>query len=153
LFRDLCGKTLKSHLEGEDLFVMRKLATALSLCMALGTVAPAFADSDAGLDHAVDGSLIVTRVLGMGAGLVIGTPIAVGRETTKSFINITSGAADKVGGHDFMPSCLLATFFSVPAALVVGPVKGVIAGGKNGLNGFNTPFAQDSFSMGSLNEE
>jgi len=127
-------------------------ATALSLCMVLGTVAPAFADSDAGLDHAVDGSLIVTRVLGMGAGLVFGTPVAVGRETTKSFINLTSGAADKVGGHNFMPSCLLACFFSVPAAVIVGTGKGVYAGTKNGLNGFNTPFAQDSFSMGSLEE-
>jgi len=128
-------------------------AAAISMCMALGTVAPAFADSEAGLDHAVDGSLIVTRVFGMGAGLVLGTPVAVARETTKSYIDLTSGAADKVGGHDFMPSCILASFFSIPAAIVVGAGKGVYAGTKNGINGFNTPFAQDSFSMGSLNEE
>jgi hypothetical protein len=130
-----------------------KLATVLSAVLALGTMAPVLADDGSGLDKAVDGSLIVPRLAGMTAGVVVGTPIAVLKQTTRSFVHITSGAADKVGDHTFAPSCVLATFFSFPASLVVGSTKGVISGTKNGINGFGSPFNFDSFSLGNLNEE
>ncbi len=38
-----------------------------------------------------------TRVGGIGAGVVVGTPIAVVRESVKSYIDLTQGAADSVG--------------------------------------------------------
>lgn len=126
---------------------------ALSLCMAVSAFAPAFAGDDSGLDMAVQGALFPVRLLAVGAGVVVGTPIAVLRETTKSYVHYTSGAADKVGGHDNAGSCVLANFFSAPVSLVVGSGKGVYAGTKNGIvKGFNEPFNKDSFSVGSLEE-
>ncbi len=115
-------------------------------------MAPALAADNDGLDSAVNGSLLVTRVGGMAAGLVIGTPIAVVREIGHNYMHFTEGAADKVGGHDNAPACVLASLFSLPAALVVGSVKGVYVGAKNGVGGFNTPFQADSFSSRNLDE-
>lgn len=132
------------------------LALALSTFMALGTLAPAFAataDDNSGLDKAVNGSLIVTRIGGLGAAMVVGVPIAIVRETHKSFVSITNGTADKCGGHDFGPSCVLASFFSLPASLVVGGAKGTYVGTKNAVtHGFNEPFNTESFSVGKMEE-
>ena len=128
-------------------------AWALSLCMAFGTFAPAFADSDEGLDMAVQGSLLPIRIAGVGTGLLVGCPIAVLRETTKSYVHYTEGAADKVGGHALLPACILASFFSAPASLVVGPAKGMYAGTKNGfVHGFDKPFTPQSVSLGNMEE-
>jgi hypothetical protein len=129
------------------------VALALSSFIALGAIAPAFADDDTGLDKAVNGSLIVSRVGGLGAGLFFGVPIAIMRQTTSSYKSMTNGAADKVGGHDFAPSCALASIVTLPAALVVGPLKGTYTGTKNAVvHGFNEPFAAGSFSVGKLEE-
>lgn len=120
----------------------------LSLFVALGTFSPAFAGEEGGLDMAVQAGLFPVRIAAMGAGIVVGTPISIVRETTKSYIHYTSGAADKVGGHNNGASCALANFFSAPVSLVVGSGKGVYAGTKNGIDGFNKPFNPASFSVG-----
>ena len=125
---------------------------ALSMLLAAGTLAPALAADNDGLDTAVNGSLLVTRVGGLAAGLVIGTPIAVVREIGHNYMHFTEGAADKIGGHDNGPACVLASIFSIPAALVVGSAKGLYAGTKNGVQGFNSPFQADSFSSRNLDE-
>src|SRR5687768_14932902 len=105
--------------------------------MALGAYAPAFAADD-GLQQAVDGSLMVTRVGGVGAGLVLGTPVAVVRETRKTYVDMTEKVADKVGDHSFGPSVLLASVVTIPASLVLGGLKGVYFGGKNAMtSGFS----------------
>ncbi|MCC7528018.1 MAG: hypothetical protein IT342_05820, partial [Candidatus Melainabacteria bacterium] len=81
-------------------------AFALSAVMAAGLVTPALA-SDDGVEKVVDGSLIVTRMGGLGAGMVIGCPVAVTRQVVKSYKDLTEKCADKVGGHEFGPSCAL----------------------------------------------
>jgi hypothetical protein len=132
--------------------VKTKLAALLSLCMALGAYAPAFAADD-GLQQAVDGSLMVTRVGGVGAGLVLGTPVAVVRETRKTYVDMTEKFADKVGDHSFGPSVLLASVFTIPASLVLGGLKGAYYGGKNAMtSGFSNPFAPASFSLEKLED-
>jgi hypothetical protein len=128
-----------------------KLALAVSMVIAAGTMLPALADDD-GLGKAVDSGLLVTRVGGLGAAWIVGCPIAVIRETTKSYISMTSAVADKIGGHNFGPSVLVASVVTAPAALVVGSAKGVYAGTKNAVDGFNEPFKPDSFSIGNLEE-
>ena len=65
---------------------------------------------------------------------------------------MTSTVAHKIGGHSFAPSVLLAGVVTAPAAVVVGGAKGIYAGGKNAVNGFNQPFNPDSFSIGNLEE-
>lgn len=134
-----------------------KLGAALLVAATLfGTVAPAMA-ADEPLDKVTEGSLIVTRVGGMGTGLVIGTPIAVGRETFKSYKSFTESAADKVGGKfggkDNGPVCGLVSLVTLPAAIVVGGAKGVYYGTKNGVvGGFDKPFYKDSYSLGAFDE-
>ncbi len=129
-----------------------RLASALSLVMLAGLLAPAFA-ADEPLDKAVDGGLIVTRMGGLGAGMVVGVPVAVTRQVVKSYKDLTVKVADKVGGHEFGPSCALVSFVTAPAALVYGGATGAFYGSKNAfVHGFNEPFHPDSFSVGKLED-
>lgn len=130
-----------------------KIAVALASLLAFGSLVPALADDDGALDKAVNSSLIVTRIGGLGAAMVVGMPVAVVRETTRSYRGLTNTAADKVGGKDFGPSCLLVSFVTLPASLIVGGAKGTYLGGRNAVkHGFNEPFTPDSFKVGKLEE-
>lgn len=132
-------------------------ATALAVVATFGAFAsPAMAD-DEPLDKVTQGSLMVTRVGGMGAGVVVGTPIAVTKRVLHSYKALTQDAADKVGGKlggkDNGPVCAVVSIATLPASLVVGGLKGVYYGTKNGVTkGFDAPFAPDSYSLGALEE-
>lgn len=132
---------------------MKKVVSlAMAALAVVAIAAPVFAADDA-MDKVVQGALIPTRLGGVAAGVVVGTPIAIVRESVKSYKDLTEKCADKVGGHDFGPSCLLVSFATLPAGLVVGGVKGTYYGMKNGMvEGFQTPFAHDSFSLGKMEE-
>jgi hypothetical protein len=123
-----------------------KLVAALALVLSAG-IAPAFA-ADEPLQQAVDSALVVTRVGGMGAGVAVGIPVATIRQTRKTYVNMTNGLSDKMGGHECGPCVLGASIFTLPAALVVGPATGAYYGMKNGVQqGWAKPFNPDSFSM------
>jgi hypothetical protein len=132
-------------------------AAALAVVATMSSFAmPAMAE-DEPLDMVTQGSLMVTRVGGIGAGVVIGTPVAVVRESFKSYVSFTQAAADKVGGKlggkDNGPVCAVVSLATLPASLVVGGAKGVYYGTKNGVcTGFNQPFHPDSYSLGNLEE-
>lgn len=137
---------------------MKKLAALVALSMALGIVAAPVMAADksdnSGLERAVDGSLIVTRVGGVGAAAAVGTPVAVVRDVLHMYRSWTPDLANKVGSKDFMPSVALVSIATIPASLVWGTVCGAYHGGKNAVNhGFNTPFHPDSFSLGKDYEE
>ena len=134
---------------------MKKLAALAALSMALGIVSPALADDKGGgLERAVDGSLVVTRVGGVGAAAVLGTPVAVVRDVLHMYKTWTPDLADKVGGKDFAPSVALVSVATVPASLVWGGVCGTFHGTRNAVTkGFNEPFHPDSFSLGKDYEE
>ncbi len=124
---------------------------ALSLGMVLGIMSPALADKggDEPMDKVVEGSLIVTRVGGVGAGLVLGCPVATVRETYKSYTTWTPELADKIGGKDCGPCMGLVSLVTLPASIVWGGVTGVYYGSKNAfMKGFTEPFHPDSFSLG-----
>jgi hypothetical protein len=127
-----------------------KLALLMTLCM---TAAPAFAagtdtSDDTPLGKVVQATLLPTRVAGLGAGCVVGTPVATTREIVKSYLSFTPQVADKIGGKDFAPSCVVATVFTAPAAVLVGTALGIYHGNKNGIvHGFNEPFSPASFSV------
>lgn len=130
-----------------------KLAALLAVAMAFGMTSPMFASegkSSGGdnMDKVVDGSLIVTRVGGVGAGVVLGTPVAIVRDTYKDYTSWTTTLADSVGGHDCAPSCALVSLVTIPASLVWGTVTGTYHGCRNGLTkGFTEPFNAESFSI------
>ena len=123
-------------------------ATTLAMVAVLGAVAPAFAADNEGLEKAVGGCEWVTRIAGVGAGTVGGTPIAAVRQTYKAYTDWTPDLADKVGGKDCGPCCALVSLVTLPAAVVWGGVTGPYYGVKNGMNhGFNNPFTHQSFSL------
>ncbi|MBZ0187695.1 MAG: hypothetical protein K8F91_15725 [Candidatus Obscuribacterales bacterium] len=135
----------------------RKLGALVALIAVLGTAMPAMAEEEP-LEMVTQGSLMFTRVGAMGAGLVIGTPIAVIRESVKTSIDFTNSAADKVGektgGKENGPTVLVCSLVTVPVGIVVGSLKGLYYGTKNGVvTGFNQPFHPDSFSVGELEGE
>jgi hypothetical protein len=118
-----------------------------------GAVAPAFANDDA-LDKVTQGALLPTRLGGVVVGTVVGTPIAVARESFKSYVSLTEKGSEQIHGKDCGPANLLVSVFTLPAGLVVGTVKGGYYGMKNGfMKGFETPFHPDSFSLGELDEK
>ena len=128
------------------------LAAAASLGLISGGFAPALADGGP-LEKVVDASLIVTRVAGTGAGLVVGTPIGVVRSVVKNYISMTNAAAEKLGGKDCGPCCLLVSVGTIPASLVWGGLTGTYYGGKNAFtHGFNEPFSPASFCLGKYDE-
>ncbi len=126
-----------------------ELAAVAALLMSLGMVAPAMAADDGPLEKVVGGSLWVTRVSAVGAGTVVGTPVAATRQMYKAYTDWTPALADKVGGKDFGPSCALVSLVTLPAAVVWGGITGPYYGTKNGfVHGFNNPFTHQSFSLG-----
>jgi hypothetical protein len=109
---------------------------------------------EGGVETAVDGALMVTRVGGVGAGVVVGTPVAIVRQTYKHYTTWTPELADKVGGHDFAPSVALVSLATVPASMIWGTVTGTFHGTRNGVTkGFTEPFNMSSFSMTKEYEE
>lgn len=136
---------------------MKNLVALVALSIALGITAGPVSAADSassGLERAVDGSLIVTRVGGVGASLVLGTPVAIVRDTLHHYKTWTPDLADKVGGKDFGPSMGLVSLATVPASMVWGSVTGTFHGSKNAFeHGFNEPFSPKSFSLGSDYEQ
>lgn len=140
---------------------MKKSNLNLMLCLVsvVSLSSPAWADTaggggNSGVNTAVDGALMVTRVGGAGCGMLVGTPVAVVRETYKLYTTWTPAWADHVGGKDCAPACALASIVSVPASMIWGTCLGAFHGCKNGLvKGFNAPFNPESFSLGNEYEK
>ena len=131
---------------------MKKQVLGLAMVMvaSASVAAPVMAADDA-MEKVTQGALLPTRVGGVVAGTVLGTPVAVARESYKSYIDLTSKGAESIKGKECGPACLLVSVFTLPAGLVVGGVKGTYYGIKNGfMKGFETPFHPESFSLGEL---
>jgi len=132
---------------------MKKLISVAMTLLATGlTVAPALAADD-NLDTANEVAMVPVRLGGVAAGVVIGTPVAVVRESLKSYLDLTGAGADQIHGKDNGPANLLVSIVTLPAGIVLGTVKGGYYGIKNGcMKGFSTPFNSESFSLGKLEE-
>jgi hypothetical protein len=133
--------------------VIKKVMSLAIAALAVAAVAaPAFAADD-NMDKVVQGALLPTRVGGVAAGVVVGTPIAIVRQSVKGYKDLTEKCADKIGGKDCGPACLLVSVVTLPAGLVYGGATGTYYGMKNGImDGFQTPFHPDSFSVNKLEE-
>lgn len=133
-----------------------KMAGLLSLCLAAGMVIPAMAKGDKDdndmLHNSVQGAMVIPRAAGVGAALVVGTPIAIVRTTFDAWGDTTGKAADHVGGKDCGPCNLLASVYTVPLSMVIGATKGTYRGAANAFSGFNKPFTPSTFSMGDLKD-
>ncbi len=133
---------------------MRK-ATVFAVAIALSQLLPAMADDPQAKPSGDSGSMLKNaamlpvKALGIGSGLVVGTPVAIIRRTTVRIREYTGEFADKIGGRKDFPPNFFASFLSVPCGVVVGTGEGLEYGLKNAVeHGNEKPFGLDSFSLG-----
>lgn len=94
------------------------------------------------------------QVAGVTAAWVVGTPIAMTRQTAVNIRKLTGEAADNIGGKDHFPPNLFASVYSIPVGTVIGVAEGTYLGAKNAIgHGVEHPFSLDSFSLGDDVEE
>jgi hypothetical protein len=133
---------------GETL--VKKTAISILALVTLASVSslPASAENDFG-GMAKSTAMFPVRTAALGAGLVVGTPVAILRRVSNRCTEYTGNFADKIGGKDNLPPVLFASILGVPFGLVSGTAEGVYFGGKNAIsNCVEHPFSKDSFSLG-----
>lgn len=131
--------------------MIRNIATGLlSLGLVLGTIGPACAaDGETALESTV---LLPVRVAALGAGIAVGTPISVVRNTIEAF----PSARDTIAGqklsenpHPDPGQYLMADLVALPVSVATGVMLGVCDGAKNAIeNCADKPFSPESFSLG-----
>lgn len=89
------------------------------------------------------------QVVGAGTAWVVGTPIAMVRQSAVRIRSLNEAASDKIGGHEHFPPNLFASVYSVPVGTLIGCSEGVYLGAKNAIaHGTERPFSLSSFSLG-----
>lgn len=128
---------------------MKKSLSMLLAALAIATAAPANAEDTK--EMAKNAALFPVKAVAMGAGMVVGIPVAITRRSSNRCIEYTQNIADKIGGHEHAPPAIFASVIGMPAGLIVGAGEGVYYGGKNAINGGagEKPFALATFSLDS----
>lgn len=128
---------------------MKKSAIVVLAALAMSLNLPCWADGSDSGSMLKNSAMFPVRALAVGSAIVLGTPIALARQTTVRIRQYTSEFADKIGGHEDFPPNFFASFLSVPCGLIVGTGEGLYYGGKNAIeNGADKPFSLESFSFG-----
>ncbi|MBX9686864.1 MAG: hypothetical protein K2X27_09195 [Candidatus Obscuribacterales bacterium] len=124
--------------------MMKKRIVSSCLAVMSLSCAPAFA----GDDPASNTVLIPVRVLAFGVAAVIGTPVAVVKDTIKNIPKHTEAIADKMGGKDNMAAMAVAAPFGIVSGTALGALQGLYDGPKNSLdNCVEHPFSAASMSL------
>lgn len=128
---------------------MKKSLSMLLAALAIATAAPANAEDTK--EMAKNAALFPVKAAAVGAGMVLGIPVAITRRSSNRCIEYTQNIADKIGGKDSAPPCIFASFLGMPAGLVVGIGEGMYYGGKNAIDGGvgEHPFGVGTFSLAS----
>ncbi|MBI4533384.1 MAG: hypothetical protein HY711_05495 [Candidatus Melainabacteria bacterium] len=125
------------------------LSTVALAAVLLSSVLPVSAED--AKEMMQNAAMFPVKALGVGAGLVLGTPIAVTRCTASKTREYTGTFADKIGGKEHAVPTAFAMVLSVPFGVLAGTSQGVYYGGKNAIaHGSEKPFSKDSFSLGDL---
>ena len=115
----------------------------------VGTIAPALAaDKETPVESTV---LLPFRVAALGAGIAVGTPVAIVRDTIGAYPD----ARDTIAGQKLSENphpdpglYLLADLAAVPVSVTVGVFQGICDGTKNAIdNCADKPFSAESFSL------
>ncbi len=125
------------------------LSFLAALALTLPVIAPAPALADDGLkDMTMNTVLFPIKAVGIGAGMVVGIPVAITRRASVRSMEFTDTFADKIGGHEHIPPRAMASLAGIPFGIIVGTGEGVYYGGKNAIvNGSEKPFCLGSFSL------
>jgi hypothetical protein len=128
----------------------RMIGALLSLTLGVAAVLPACAaDRETPLESTV---LLPVRVAALGAGIVVGTPVAIVRNAMDTFPKargiiadqFNAGTADSVAADS-----ILFDLAAMPPSLTTGVVLGLYQGTDNALkNCMDSPFSPESFSLG-----
>lgn len=126
--------------------MLNKLASSFILASALvGTlVAPSFADGDTFKN-------IVTfpvKVVGTGAGVVVGVPLGAFKDSVKGSIKASRAVAGKLGNEDNSGCMLFGSILGGPVGFVGGGAYGCFDGAVHGAKeGYSKPFSKDTFTF------
>ncbi len=125
------------------------LSFLAALALTLPVVAPAPAQADEDLkDMTMNTVLFPIKAVGIGAGMVVGIPVAITRRASVRSMEFTDSFADNIGGHEHIPPRAMASLVGIPFGILVGAGEGVYYGGKNAIvNGSDKPFCLGSFSL------
>ncbi len=125
------------------------LSFLAALALTLPVIAPAPAQADDGFkDMTMNTVLFPIKAVGIGAGMVVGIPVAITRRASHRSMEFTETFADKIGGHEHLPPRAFAFLAAVPVGIVVGTGEGVYYGGRNAIvSGSEKPFGLGSFSL------
>ncbi len=128
---------------------MKKSLSMLLAVLAISACAPANAEDTK--EMAKNTALFPIKAVAMGAGMVVGIPVAITRRSSNRCIEYTQNIADKIGGKEHGPPAIFASVLGMPAGLIVGAGEGVYYGGRNAINGGagEKPFALGTFSLDS----
>ena len=135
----------------------KSFTTMLAATAALGWASvypsmPALADSGVG-ECAKNTAMLPVRALGVGAGFLVGVPVAILRRTSNRCLEYTNSFADKIGGKDSGPAVIMASVAAYPLGVLVGTEEGVFEGSKNAIQGgVEKPFGLTSLSLGEMEE-
>lgn len=127
---------------------MQKSLSSLVAAIALSVsmTAPAFADDAATM--AKNTAMFPVKALAIGAGTVVGIPVAITRRASSRSIEYTQSFADQIGGHEHIIPSFFAMTMGVPFGCLVGTGEGVFYGGRNAIvHGSEKPFGLASFSL------
>lgn len=127
----------------------RTLAATLAIAaLAAFGATPAYAESEGTM--AKQALMLPVRLVAMGAGMVVGVPVAIARRSSNRTIEFTESFAENIGGKEHIIPMAFASVMGVPFGLLVGTGEGVYAGGQNAVShGWEKPFSLDSMSLAS----
>lgn len=125
----------------------KKLAASFMLASALvGTmVLPTFAADDDTFQSIV---FFPVRLLGAGAGTLVGIPEGAVKDGVKGAQQATKWVAGKLGDEDGTYQTWAGAIFGAPFGILGGSTYGTFDGGWHGMKtGYEKPFSKDSFTF------
>lgn len=130
-------------------FFVKKSLSMLLAALAIATCSPANAEDTK--EMAKNAALFPVKAAAVGAGMVVGIPVAITRRSSNRCIEFTQSFADKIGGKEHIPPSVIASVLGMPFGLLVGTGEGIYYGGKNAIDGGSgeKPFGLATFSLDS----
>lgn len=126
---------------------MKKLvaATLSVLALTIAGVTPVFADEN----PVKQAFMFPVKIAAFGAGVVVGTPIAIVRTSAKN----TKQSTKDIGGEGNAVKTGLAAIVGLPLGVFTGTLEGSYYGISNATMHTDKPFCKEAFSLGELGDD
>ena len=117
----------------------------VALVMVSMSAAPSYAED--AKEMAMGYAMFPVKALVMGAGAVVGIPVAITRRASSRSIEFTQNFADQMGGHENIVPSAFGMILGLPFGMLVGTGEGVYYGGKNAVSTYEEPFTLKTFRL------